>query len=187
MATDENDLTPAKPVKAKLAKKKVAASKLIVKKKAVKPAVKKKAAKPLTKKKELASTIENTMEKNKAMKPVPKKKAVKPVLKNKSVVKKSVVKKAALKKAALKKEMKVALGESPAVAKIKALKDNIAELNQELSDLKAEIKLTKKRENATALLANQREVAANKFLRGWDKKANAALEKSLAIKKKKKN
>jgi hypothetical protein len=182
MATDENDLTPAKPVKAKLAKKKVAASKLIVKKKAVKPAVKKKAAKPLTKKKELASTIENTMEKNKAMKPVPKKKAVKPVLKNKSVVKKSVVK-----KAALKKEMKVALGESPAVAKIKALKDNIAELNQELSDLKAEIKLTKKRENATALLANQREVAANKFLRGWDKKANAALEKSLAIKKKKKN
>jgi hypothetical protein len=182
MATDENDLTPAKPVKAKLAKKKVAASKLIVKKKAVKPAVKKKAAKPVTKKKELASTIENTMEKNKAMKPVPKKKAVKPVLKNKSVVKKSVVK-----KAALKKEMKVALGESPAVAKIKALKDNIAELNQELSDLKAEIKLTKKRENATALLANQREVAANKFLRGWDKKANAALEKSLAIKKKKKN
>jgi len=36
------------------------------------------------------------------------------------------------------------------------------------------------------LLANQREIAAKKFLRGWDKKANAALEKSLAVKKKKK-
>jgi hypothetical protein len=176
MATDENDLTPVKPVKAKLAKKKVATNKSIVKKKAIKPAVKKKAAKPVAKKKELASAIENTMEKNKAMKPVPKKKAVKPVLKNKAVVKKAV----------LKKEMKVASGESPAAAKIKALKDNIAELNQELTDLKTDIKLAKKRENATALLANQREVAANKFLRGWDKKANAALEKSLAIKKKKK-
>jgi hypothetical protein len=176
MATDENDLTPAKPVKAKLAKKKVPASKSIVKKKAVKPTVKKKVAKPVAKKKELASAIENTMEKNQVIKPVPKKKAVKPVLRKKAVVKKS----------ASKKEMKVASGESPAAAKIKALKDNIAELNQELTDLKAEIKLTKKRENATALLANQREAAANKFLRGWDKKANAALEKSLAIKKKKK-
>jgi hypothetical protein len=176
MATDENDLTPAKPVKAKLAKKKLATSKSIVKKKAIKPAVKKKAAKPVAKKKELASAIENTMEKNQAIKPAPKKKAVKPVLKNKAVVKKAV----------LKKEMKVASGESPAVAKIKALKDHIDELNQELTDLKADIKLTKKRENATALLAKQREVAANKFLRGWDKKANAALEKSLAIKKKKK-
>jgi hypothetical protein len=179
MATDENDLTPAKPVKAKLAKKKLATSKSIVKKKAIKPAVKKKAAKPVAKKKELASAIENTMEKNQAINPVPKKKAVKPVLKNKAVVKKAV-----LKKAVLKKEMKVASGKSPTVAKIKALKDHIDELNQELTDLKTDIKLTKKRENATALLAKQREVAANKFLRGWDKKANAALEKSLAIKKK---
>ena len=176
MATDDNDLTPAKPVKAKLANKKVATSKSIVKKKAVKPAVKKKVAKPVAKKKEPASAIENKVEKNKAIKPVPKKKAVKPVLKKKAVVK----------QAALKKEVKVVSGESPAVAKIKALKDNIAELNQELTDLKTDIKLTKKRENATALLASQREAAANKFLRSWDKKANAALEKALATKKKKK-
>ena len=171
MATDENDKTPAKPVKAKLA-----ASKAIVKKKAIKPVVKKKAAKPVAKKKELASAIDNTAGKKKAIKLVPKKKAVKPAPK----------KKVAVKKVAVKKEPAVASGVSPSAAKIKALKENLAELNQELADLRAEIKLTKKRDNATALLASQREVAANKFLRGWDKKANAALEKSLAIKKKKK-
>jgi len=153
---------------------------VIVKKKAVKPAVKKKVAKPVAKKKDIANAVENTLEKKKAIKPVSKKKAIKPVSKKK--VAKPVLKK----KGVVKKEAKVVSGASPAIAKIKALKENLAELNQELADLRAEIKLTKKRENATALLASQREAAANKFLRGWDKKANAALEKSLAVKKKKK-
>jgi hypothetical protein len=180
MTTEKNDVTPTKPVKEKLAKKEVTASKAVAKKKAVKPAVKKKAAKPAVKKKSLANAVAKTAVKKKAIKPVSKKKAIKPVSKKK------VVKPVLKKKGAVKKAVKGVVGASPAVIKIKVLKENLAELNQELADLKAETKLAKKRENATALLASQREAAANKFLRGWDKKANAALEKSLAIKKKKK-
>jgi hypothetical protein len=171
MTTEKNDVTPTKPVKEKLAKKEVTSSKAVAKKKAVKPAVKKKS---------LANAVAKTAVKKKAIKPVSKKKAIKPVSKKK------VVKPVLKKKGAVKKAVKGVVGASPAVIKIKVLKENLAELNQELADLKAETKLAKKRENATALLASQREAAANKFLRGWDKKANAALEKSLAIKKKKK-
>ena len=114
---------------------------------------------------------------------VAKKKAVKPAVKKK-VIATAVKKLTDKKKSVSKKKVEFSVGEFPATTKLKALKENLVELNQELSDLKAEIKLTKKRESATALLASQREAAANKFLRSWDKKASAALEKSLATKDK---
>lgn len=176
MATDEKNLKSVKDVGAKAVKKRVV--KPTVKKKAVKPAVKKTVVKPAVKKK--------------AAKPAAKKKATKPVVKKKimtTAVKTTVNKKKAakpvLKKKVSAKKKVTAAGPSTAVTKMKALKENLAELNQEVTDLKAELKSVKKRDNAIALLASQRAAAANKFLRSWDKKANAALEKSLAKKKKK--
>ena len=185
MATDEKNLKSVKDVGAKAVKKRVV--KPTVKKKAVKPAVKKTVVKPAVKKKAAKPAAKKTV-----VKPVVKKKATKPVVKKKimtTAVKTKVNKKKAakpvLKKKVSAKKKVTAVGPSTAVTKMKALKENLAELNQEVTDLKAELKSVKKRDNAIALLASQRAAAANKFLRSWDKKANAALEKSLAKKKKK--
>jgi hypothetical protein len=195
MAIDEKDVKLEAPAKTKATGKVVAkkkAVKPVVKKKAVKPAVKKTAAKPAVKK-----TVAKPVVKKAAAKPAVKKTAAKPAVKKtvakpavkktvaKPVVKKAAAKPAVKKKPVVKKKVKGVVSGSPAATKMKALKVNLAELNQELSDLKAEIKSTKKRESAIALLASQRESALNKFLVGWDKKASAALEKSLSIKKKK--
>ena len=173
MATDEKDL---KPVEAKAIKKK--AVKPTVKNKAVKPVVKKKVAKPAVKK-----TVAKPAVKKKAAKPSVKKKTVTTPVK--AAVNKKKATKPVLKKKANANKKVTAAGPSPAVTKMKALKENLAELHQEVADLKAELKSIKKRDSATALLASQRAIAVNKFLRGWDKKANVALEKSLATKKKK--
>ena len=158
MAIDEKDVKLETPAKTK------ATGKIVAKKKAVKPVVKKSAAKSVVKKKATKPAVKKT-----AAKPAVKKKINTPVLK---------------KKTAVKKKVKAIVSGSSAATKMDLLKVNLAEINQELSDLKAEIKSTKKRESAAALLATQREAAVNKFLISWDKKASAALEKSLSVKKK---
>jgi hypothetical protein len=153
-----------------------------VKKKATKPVVKKTAAKPAVKKTAAKPAVKKT-----AAKPAVKKTAAKPAVKKtaaKPAVKKEINTPVLKKKSAVKKKVKAVVSGSFAATKMEMLKVNLAKINQELSDLKAEIKSTKKRESAAALLASQREAAVNKFLISWDKKASAALEKSLSVKKK---
>jgi hypothetical protein len=176
MAIDEKDVKLETPAKTK------ATGKVVAKKKAVKPVVKKSAANSVVKKKATKPAVKKT-----AAKPAVKKTAAKPAVKKtaaKPAVKKEINTPVLKKKSAVKKKVKAVVSGSFAATKMEMLKVNLAEINQELSDLKAEIKSTKKRESAAALLASQREAAVNKFLISWDKKASAALEKSLSIKKK---
>jgi hypothetical protein len=185
MAIDEKDVKLETPAKTK------ATGKVVAKKKAVKPVVKKSAANSVVKKKATKPVVKKTAAKpavkKTAAKPAVKKTAAKPAVKKtaaKPAVKKEINSPVLKKKSAVKKKVKAVVSGSFAATKMEMLKVNLAEINQELSDLKAEIKSTKKRESAAAHLASQREAAVNKFLISWDKKASAALEKSLSIKKK---
>lgn len=116
-----------------------------------------------------------------AKKSVVKKKAVKPVVKKRAVksMKKTAARPVVKNKAAAK-----AL---PVVSKSKELRVTVAALKQKIKDLKSELKNTRKRADAVAGLSGKRDAAIGKFLKGWDKKAMSALEKSLQPKKKKKS
>lgn len=130
-----------------------------------------------------------------AKKPVVKKKAAKPAV-IKVVVKKKAAKSAVKKKAviSMKKtaarpvvKKKAAVKAIPAISKTKELRVTIAALKQKIHDLKSKLKSTRKRADAVAQLSEKRDAVIGKFLKGWDKKAMSALEKSLKPKKKKKS
>jgi len=146
---------------------KVGASTSPIKKKSV--AVKKNAARTVIKKKAAKAVVKKKV----AKKPVVKKKALR------TVVKKKAAKSAMIKKAASKG--------TQAASKAKILKATIAALKDELKILKNELKSAAKRESAISSLTSQRDVAVGNFLGKWDKKAKAALEKSLKPKKKKRS
>ena len=129
--------------------------------KSKKSVAKKKAVKRTAVKK--ATTKKPAVKKSVAKKPVAKKKVAKPVVKKKA----TTVKKKAVAKS------------SPAASITKGLRASIAVLKQEVRDLKNEFKAAAKRENVLVRLEDQRDAAIAKFLDSWDKKAMAALEKSL--------
>ena len=175
-----------------VAVKKKAVKPVVKKKRAVKPAAKKKAAKPAAIKKAVkpAAAKKAVAKKVVAKKAVTKKAGAKKAVSKKAV--KSKVKKQAVKAVVKKKvakaagKKKAAASTSPAVSRVKALQTSVVELKQQVKDLNAELKNTRKMEDERLKLASQRENATEKFLASWDKKANAALEKSLKVKKKKK-
>ncbi len=137
----------------------------------------------------------------KSKKTVAKKKAVKEPAVKKAVAKKPAVKKAVAKKPTAKKKVakpvvkkkatkvkkKAVAKSSPAASVTKELRASIAALKQEMRDQKNEFMAAAKRENVLARLEDQRDAAIAKFLDSWDKKAMAALEKSLKPRSKKKS
>jgi hypothetical protein len=158
----------AKSKKTSIAKKKVtkqpAIKKAVVKNTAAKKSVvKKKAAKPVVKKAAVKKNAVKPAVKKKAVKSM-KKTAARPVVKNKDTAK-----------------------AVPVVSKSKELRATVAALKQKIKDLKSELKNIRKRADAVAGLSGKRDAAVEKFLKGWDKKAMSALEKSLQPKKKKKS
>ena len=145
--------------------------------------VKKKASKQVAMKKVAAkkAVVKKSAIKKKTAKVAVKKKLAK------SAVKKKAVK--ALKKSPTKSitKKKIAAKVSPVVSKTKQLRATVAALKQEIQELKIELKSSIKRADAVVNLSGQRDAAVEKFIKGWDKKAMSALEKSLSPKKKKKS
>jgi methylthioribose-1-phosphate isomerase len=92
-----------------------------------------------------------------------------------------------VKKKATKVKKKAVAKSSPAASVTKALRASIAALKQETRNLKNEFKAAAKRENVLARLEDQRDTAIAKFLDSWDKKAMAALGKSLNPRSEKKS
>ena len=151
----------------------MAAAKKVAKSKKTSVAKKKVTKQPVIKKAVLKNpTAKKSVVKKKAVKPVVKKKAIKSM---KKTAARPVVKNKAAAKAL------------PVVSKSKELRATVAALKQKIKDLKSELKNTRKRADAVAGLSGKRDAAIGKFLKGWDKKAMSALEKSLQPKKKKKS
>ncbi len=158
---NSNELKKTRAAGKKPVAKKAVAKKAVAKKKAIKrPAVKKAAAK-----------------KQAAKKPVAKEKASKPVVKKQAA-------KISVKKSSEKKK---GIRSSSSVSKTNGLMASVAALKKEIRDLRDEFKSAAKREAVLARLEDQRDAAIEKFLHSWDKKAMAALEKSLKPRKKKKS
>ena len=145
----------AKVKKTSSAKKKVTKQPAIEEAVAKKHVVKKKAAKPVINKVEVKKTVAKPAVKKKAEKSM-KKTSARAVVKNKAVARASQV-----------------------VSKTRELRATVAILKQEIQDLKSALKSARKRADAVADLSGQRDAAVGKFLKGWDKKAMSALEKSL--------
>ena len=131
-----------------------------------------------------------------AKKKVVKKPAVKKAASKKPAAKKAVVKKPSVKKKVTKTvvkkkattvKKKAVAKSSPATSLTKGLRASIAALKKEVRDLNNEFKAAAKRENVLARLEDQRDSAISKFLDIWDKKAMAALEKSLKPRSQKKS